>query len=70
MTVEVVILAITGIVASLTYIAHHFKKSECWTKEKCCVCKMDKDDSKSDLSDTSEDKKKQLEEKITISSVV
>lgn len=50
MSVEVVILAITGIVASLTYIAHHFKKSECWTKEKCCMCKMDKDDSKSDLS--------------------
>ena len=58
MSVEIIILCVTGVVACLTYLVKHFKKSECWSKDSCCVCKMDKDDkSKSDLSiDSSENK--------------
>ena len=47
---EIIILAITGVVACVTYLVKHFKKSSCWTKESCCSCKMDLDDkSKSDV---------------------
>ena len=57
MSVEIIILCVTGVVACLTYLVKHFKKSECWSKDSCCVCKMDKNDSKSDLSiDSSENK--------------
>ena len=49
-SVEIIILSVTGVIAMLTYIVKHFKKSECWSKDSCCVCKMDKNDSKSDLS--------------------
>ena len=49
-SVEIIILCITGAIACITYIVKHFKKSECWSKDSCCVCKMDKNDSKSDLS--------------------
>ncbi len=58
MSVEIIILCVTGVVACLTYLVKHFKKSECWSKESCCVCKMDKNDSKSDLSIESEEKSK------------
>ncbi len=59
MSVEIIILCVTGVVACLTYLVKHFKKSECWSKESCCVCRMDKDDkSKSDLSIESEEKSK------------
>ncbi len=57
-SVEIIILAVTGVVACLTYLVKHFKKSECWSKDSCCVCKMDKNDSKSDLSIESEEKSK------------
>ncbi len=75
-SVEIIILAVTGIVACLTYLVKHFKKSECWSKDSCCTCRMDKDDkSKSDLSIESEEKsKKEYVEKedlkVTVSSVV
>ncbi len=49
-SVEIIILCITGVIACLTYLVKHFKKSECWSRDSCCVCKMDKNDSKSDLS--------------------
>ena len=54
MSVEIIILCVTGVIACLTYLVKHFKKSECWSKDYCCVCKMDKNDSKSDLSIESE----------------
>jgi len=58
-SVEIIILCVTGVVACLTYLVKHFKKSECWSKDSCCVCRMDKDDkSKSDLSIESEEKSK------------
>ncbi len=72
-SVEIIILAVTGVVACLTYLVKHFKKSECWSKDSCCVCRMDKDDkSKSDLSIESDEKEKSKEEdlKVTVSSVV
>ena len=59
-SIEIIILCVTGVVACLTYLVKHFKKSECWSKDSCCTCKMDKDDkSKSDLSieSSSESKK-------------
>ena len=76
-SVEIIILSVTGIIAMLTYIVKHFKKSECWSKKACFSCKMDKDDkSKSELSIESEEIKK-IEEyvneqdlKVTVSSVV
>ena len=40
---EIIILAITGVVACITYLVKHFKKSSCWTKESCFSCNMDKD---------------------------
>ena len=56
-SVEIIILCVTGVVSCLIYLTKHFKKSECWSKESCCVCRMDKDDkSKSDLSIESENK--------------
>ena len=77
MSVEIIILCVTGVVACLTYLVKHFKKSECWSKDSCCVCKMDKNDSKSDLSiesnENKESKKEYVEKedlKITVSSVV
>ncbi len=77
-SVEIIILSVTGIIAMLTYIVKHFKKSECWSKDSCFTCKMDIDDkSKSDLSiesnEIKESKKKYVKEddlKITASSVV
>ena len=57
MSVEIIILCVTGVVACLTYLVKHFKKSECWSKDSCCVCKMDKNDSKSDLSIESSENK-------------
>ena len=43
-SVEIIIICVTGTIACLTYLVKHFKKSECWSKDTCCVCKMDKDD--------------------------
>ena len=62
-SVEIIILCITGIVSSLIYLTKHFKKSECWSKDSCCVCKMDKNDSKSDLSIESNENKESKESK-------
>ena len=78
MSVEIIILCVTGVVACLTYLVKHFKKSECWSKDSCCVCKMDKDDkSKSDLSidssESKENKKEYVEKedlKVTVSSTI
>ncbi len=75
MSVEIIILCVTGIVACVTYLVKHFKKSECWSKESCCVCKMDKNDSKSDLSIESEEKSKkeyvkEQDLKVTVSSTI
>ena len=78
MSVEIIILCVTGVVACLTYLVKHFKKSECWSKDSCCVCKMDKDDkSKSDLSidsnENKESKKEYVNEqdlKVTVSSTI
>lgn len=77
-SIEIIILCVTGAIACITYIVKHFKKSECWTSESCCICKMDKDNkSKSDVvintstpcpSIASIDEKEDL--KITVSSVV
>ena len=61
MSVEIIILCVTGVIACLTYLVKHFKKSECWSKESCCVCKMDKNDSKSDLSIESNENKEKKE---------
>jgi len=75
-SVEIIILCVTGVIACLTYLVKHFKKSECWSKDSCCVCKMDKNDSKSDLSIESENKenKKEYVEnedlKVTVSSTI
>ncbi len=80
-SVEIIILAVTGVVACLTYLVKHFKKSECWSKDSCCVCRMDKDDkSKSDLSiesnenkESKESKKEYVNEqdlKVTVSSTI
>ncbi len=79
-SVEIIILAVTGVVACLTYLVKHFKKSECWSKDSCCVCKMDKNDSKSDLSiesneikEIKESKKEYVKEqdlKVTVSSTI
>ena len=76
-SIEIIILCVTGVVACLTYLVKHFKKSECWSKDSCCVCKMDKNDSKSDLSiESSENKeiKKEYVEKedlkVTVSSTI
>ena len=63
MSVEIIILCVTGVVACLTYLVKHFKKSECWSKDSCCVCKMDKNDSKSDLSIESTENKEKKESK-------
>ncbi len=61
-SVEIIILCVTGVVACLTYLVKHFKKSECWSKDSCFTCKMDIDDkSKSDLSIESEEKEKSKE---------
>ena len=80
MSVEIIILCVTGVVACLTYLVKHFKKSECWSKDSCCVCKMDKNDSKSDLSIESTENKEKKESKkeyvneqdlkVTVSSVI
>ena len=76
MSVEIIFLCVTGVVACLTYLVKHFKKSECWSKESCCVCRMDKDDkSKSDLSIESEEKSKkeyvtEQDLKVTASSTI
>ena len=75
-SIEIIILCVTGVVACLTYLVKHFKKSECWSKDSCCTCKMDKDDkSKSDLSieSSSESKKEYVEKedlKVTVSSTI
>ena len=77
MSVEIIILCVTGVVACLTYLVKHFKKSECWSKDSCCVCKMDKNDSKSDVSiestENKESKKEYVNEqdlKVTVSSTI
>ena len=79
MSVEIIILCVTGVIACLTYLVKHFKKSECWSKDYCCVCKMDKNDSKSDLSieseikEIKESKKEYVEKedlKVTVSSTI
>ncbi len=71
-SVEIIIICITGTIACLTYLIKHFKKSECWSKDSCCLCKMDIDDkSKSDLSVESNEIKENKEDlKVTVSSVV
>lgn len=40
-SIEIIILCVTGAIACITYIVKHFKTSSCWTKESCCMCKMD-----------------------------
>ena len=77
MSVEIIILCVTGVVSCLVYLTKHFKKSECWSKDSCCVCKMDKNDSKSDLSiesnENKESKKEYVEKedlKVTVSSTI
>ena len=78
MSVEIIILCVTGVVACLTYLVKHFKKSECWSKDSCFTCKMDIDDkSKSDLSiesnEIKESKKEYVNEqdlKVTVSSTI
>ncbi len=75
MSVEIIILCVTGVVACLTYLVKHFKRSECWSKDSCCTCKMDKNDSKSDLSIDSEEKSKkeyvkETDVKTIVSSVI
>ncbi len=40
MSTEIIILAVTGITASLLYISKHLITSECWSKEKCCSIKL------------------------------
>ena len=78
MSVEIIILCVTGVVACLTYLVKHFKKSECWSKDSCFTCKMDIDDkSKSDLSiesnENKESKKEYVEKedlKVTVSSTI
>ena len=79
MSVEIIILCVTGVIACLTYLVKHFKKSECWSKDYCCVCKMDKNDSMSDLSieseikEIKESKKEYVEKedlKVTVSSTI
>ena len=62
MSVEIIILCVTGVVACLTYLVKHFKKSECWSKDSCFVCKMDKNDSKSNLSIESNENKESKKE--------
>ena len=50
MSIEIIVLAVTGTLACLTYLVKHFKTSSCWSKDACCSCKMDSDDrSKSDV---------------------
>ncbi len=63
-SVEIIILCVTGAIACITYIVKHFKRSECWSKESCFMCKMDIDDkSKSDLSIESNENKESKESK-------
>ncbi len=79
-SVEIIILCVTGVVSCLIYLVKHFKTSECWSKDSCCVCKMDKNDSKSDLSiesnenkESKESKKEYVKEqdlKVTVSSTI
>ena len=40
MTTEVIILAVSGIVASGLYISRHLITSKCWTKEECCSIRL------------------------------
>jgi len=40
MSTEIIILAVTGITASLLYISKHLVTSECWSKDKCCSIKL------------------------------
>ncbi len=64
---EILILSITALIACITYLVKHFKKSSCLSKESCCTCKMDKDDSvKSEVVIQDESIKPQM----VISSVV
>ena len=71
-SIEIIILCITGAIACITYVVKHLKKSECWSKQACCILKMDKDDkSKSNLSIESEEIKKIEDDvKITVSEVI
>lgn len=65
-SVEIIILCVTGVIACLTYLVKHFKKSECISKNAFCLCKMDKDKSNSDLSIESNENKKDI--KVIVSS--
>ena len=40
MTTEVIILAVSGIVASVLYISRHLITSKCWTTTECCSIKL------------------------------
>ena len=69
-SVEIIILSVTGVIAMLTYIVKHFKKSTCWSSDSCFTCNMDKDDkSKSEVVIEEPDDEK-VEPRIIVSSVV
>jgi hypothetical protein len=40
---EIIILAVTGISASLLYISRHLITSKCWTHDECCSLKLRRD---------------------------
>ena len=40
MSTEIIILAVTGISASLLYISRHLITSKCWTKDVCCTIRL------------------------------
>ena len=66
-SVEIIILSVTGIIAMLTYIVKHFKKSTCWTSDACFSCKMDKS---TDTPSVSIEPDEKVEPRIIVSSVV
>ena len=49
MSTEIIILAVTGITASLLYISKHLITSECWSKDQCCKIKL-REDSQSNIA--------------------
>lgn len=49
MSIEIILLATTGITASLLYISKHLITSTCWSKETCCAIKL-RADSQSNIN--------------------
>ena len=66
-SVEIIILSVTGVIAMLTYIVKHAKKSTCWTSDACFSCKMDKS---TDTPSVSIEPDEKVEPRIIVSSVV